>query len=100
MYFTNFWAILAYSGGMPILYPIALINYFFLYWILKFLFLKAYKKTSNFNQNLPIQSMYMYKFGLFMHITFTIFMYTYSELMYVDEDKIKDAFVEIGVQDH
>ena len=49
MYFTNFWVILAYSGGMPILYLLGAVNYFFLYWVYKLLILKAYKKTSNFN---------------------------------------------------
>jgi len=48
-FFTNLWAILAYSGGMPVLYPVAVINFTFLYWIYKTLILKHYQKTSSFN---------------------------------------------------
>ena len=84
MYFTNLWAIMAYSGGMPVLYPIAVINFFFLYWIYKILIIKTYRKTSNFNQELPLNTIWMYKLALFFHICLSVLMFSYKNLMNLD----------------
>ena len=83
-YFTNLWAILAYSGSMPVLYPIAVLNFFLLYWFYKILLIKSYQKTTAFNQELPMFSIILFRIGLLFHIFFTLFMYTYSKLIRLD----------------
>lgn len=83
-YFTNLWAILAYSGSMPVLYCIAVINFFLLYWFYKILLVKSYQKTTAFNHELPMFSIGLFKVGLVMHLFFTLFMYTYSKLIRID----------------
>lgn len=52
-FFTTIWCVLAYSSGMPILYPVACINFFIIYWVYKLLLIKYYRKTVSFNQDLP-----------------------------------------------
>ena len=52
-FFTTIWCILAYSSGMPILYPVASVNFFIIYWVYKLLLIKYYRKTVSFNQDLP-----------------------------------------------
>jgi hypothetical protein len=53
-FFTSLWAIMSYSGGLPILYPIGVLNYFILYWVYKGLIIKFYSKSTMFNETLPI----------------------------------------------
>ena len=47
--FTSIWAIMTYSAGMPILYPIAALNFTILYWVYKILLIKFYSKSVMFN---------------------------------------------------
>jgi hypothetical protein len=57
-----------YSTGMPILYPFAAIFFTGFYWVYKGLLLKYYGKTTKFNKEIPIKSMWWVKFGIFMHV--------------------------------
>ena len=66
--FTYMCVVLMYSSGMPILYPFAAVFYCVLYWVYKGLLLKYYGKTTKFNQEIPINSMWWVKFGIIMHI--------------------------------
>lgn len=66
--FTYLCVVLMYSTGMPILYPFATVFFFVFYWVYKGLLLKYYGKTTKFNQEIPIKSMWWVKFGLVMHI--------------------------------
>lgn len=66
--FTYLCVVLMYSTGMPILYPFAAIFFFIFYWVYKGLLLKYYGKTTKFNKDIPIKSMWWVKFGLVIHI--------------------------------
>lgn len=57
-----------YSTGLPVLYPFAFLFYFVLYWVYKGLLLKYYARTTKFNQEIPIESMFWFKVALFFHI--------------------------------
>jgi hypothetical protein len=48
-FFTTLWCVLTYSSGIPILYPVAFLNYMILYWVYKILLIKYYRKTVSFN---------------------------------------------------
>lgn len=77
---------------MPVLYPIAVINFAFLYWVYKALLLKQYQKTSSFNQDLPFLAIYFLKVGLVLHIVWTIFMFTETQLLTIDITSAVGAF--------
>jgi hypothetical protein len=47
--YTYLLCVMTYSIGLPILYPFAMIFYFILYWVYKFLLLKYYARTNKFN---------------------------------------------------
>ena len=59
--FTSIWAIMTYSAGMPVLYPIATLNFFILYWVYKVLIIKFYSQSTMFDQQLPASSIYYLK---------------------------------------
>ncbi len=84
--FTSLWAILTYSGGMPILYPIACLNFFILYWVYKSLLIKFYSKSTMFDHELPISSITYMKVAVIFHVVMTTFMYS-SKLLYIHTDK-------------
>lgn len=73
-----------YSGGLPVLYFIAFLNYLSLYWSYKFFFLKYYQKTIQFNEGLPIKMTHFIKVGIGLHFIVTFFMLTNKDIMEPD----------------
>mmetsp|Transcript_11586 Transcript_11586/g.17530 ORF Transcript_11586/g.17530 Transcript_11586/m.17530 type:complete len:87 (+) Transcript_11586:3148-3408(+) len=66
---------------MPILYLMGFIFYVIFYWVYKYLLLKFYQRTNKFNEELPIFSVGLIKFGLIIHLVFGGLMVTYSKIM-------------------
>lgn len=66
--YTYLCVVLMYSSGLPILYPFATIFYFVLYWVYKGLLLKYYARTTVFDKDIPIESLWWVKFGLVIHL--------------------------------
>lgn len=79
--FTSLLVTMTYSGGLPILYAIAFLNFFFLYWIYKVLLIKFYQKTIAFNQDLAFASIKYFKIGVFIHLIMTAFMFTNRDIL-------------------
>lgn len=70
-----------YSGGLPVLYFIAFLNYITLYWSYKFLFIKYYQKTIQFNEGVPMRMTQYIKIGIGLHFIVTFFMLTNKDIM-------------------
>jgi hypothetical protein len=79
--FTYLWCVLSYSGGMPILYPIGALFFFILYWILKFMLLKYYSRTTSFTEELPLFSTKFMIVGLVLHGIAFVFMVSNTALL-------------------
>lgn len=84
--FTNLWSCLMYSSGLPILYPVACVFYFVLYWLYKGLLLKYYQRTSRFNEQLAIASVGYIKFGILFHLVLGAFMYSNSRILSASQE--------------
>ena len=80
-YFTSLCTIMSYSGGQPMLYIVGFLNYFVLYWVFKFLLVKFYKKTTAFNQELPITSIKYFRISLALHFLLALVSFTNSNLL-------------------
>ena len=65
--FTYIYVSIIYSYGMPILYPICAFNFILAYWIEKTYLLRFYQKTKEFDQDLPIRSISLIKYVIFLH---------------------------------
>lgn len=89
---TNLLSCLMYSSGLPMLYFVACLFYFILYWVYKFLLFKFYQTTSRFNEQLPIYFLWMIKFGLLFHMLIAGFMFTNSRILSSSNlEKIKNV---------
>jgi hypothetical protein len=75
---------------MPVLYPVACLNYFILYWVYKALLIKAYQKTSAFNHTLPNMSIGFFKFGIIVHLLLGAVMFTNNQIISSDNEFLKD----------
>ena len=80
-FFTTLWSVLTYSSGLPVLYPVAFVNYLILYWVYKILLIKYYRKTVSFNQDLPNFSIYFFKVGIVFHIIMGAFIFTNKNVL-------------------
>jgi hypothetical protein len=79
--FTTLWSCLCFSSGLPVLYPVAAISYFVLYWVYKALLLKYYAKTTEFDEDLPVRSIGYMKYGILFHMIVGTFMFTNSAII-------------------
>lgn len=70
-----------YSGGMPILYPIAACFFFVTYWMDKFLLLKCYKKPIQFDEHLATETLSLFKYIIVLHIIGFLLMFGLTPLL-------------------
>ena len=75
-----------FSTGLPILYPFASIFFFVLYWVYKILLLKYYKKTSRFNEEIPVESLSYFQFAILLHVLIGGAMISNSNLLQANTD--------------
>lgn len=74
--FTSMMVTMMYSPGLPMLYPIAYLNFVILFWVYKTLLVKYYQKTIAFNQDLPFYTIRYFKISVVIHIIMALMMYT------------------------
>ena len=83
---------------MPILYPIACMNYFILFWVYKILLTKHYQKTNSFNEELPQFGMFYFKVGVGLHLIVSAFMFTNTSIVDGRKIELVSQFEEFVVQ--
>lgn len=79
--FAMLWSCLAFSAGLPILYAVGAVAFFMLYWVNKILLIKFYAKNTQFDEDLPVKSAAIMKFGLVFHLLFGAFMFSNSTIL-------------------
>jgi hypothetical protein len=79
-----------YSGGLPILYPIASIYFFFTYWIDKWLLIKYHLEPPHFNEKMALEIVAQFKYAVVLHFIVTYFMYRDPQIMEL-YPKVKDG---------
>jgi hypothetical protein len=80
-FFTNFLIIYMYSGGMPIMYLFGAIYCGLGYVIYKFLVVKCYRKSFNFDEEIPLYAISMMKWGILIHLVMICFMYSNKRML-------------------
>lgn len=80
-FFTNFLIIYMYSGGMPIMYLFGAIHTMLGYLIYKFLVLKCYRRSYNFDEEIPLYAVSLMKWGIFIHLLMVCFMYSNKRML-------------------
>lgn len=97
--FTSLLVTFMYGSGMPILYPIAFLNFVCLYWTYKYLLVKFYSKTVAFNQDLPIFCIKYFHIAVILHLLVALMMLTQRGLLNIDyyfssEGDIRQNFIK------
>ena len=57
-----------YSGGLPVMYPVAAIYFLITYWMDKCLLFKCYRRPVHFNTYLAKHTLHYFKYILLLHI--------------------------------
>jgi len=70
-----------YSGGMPILYPVAAMFFFVTYWTDKCLILRCYRKPIKFDDYLARTTLSFFKFILVLHLIGTLVMFDLTPIL-------------------
>lgn len=83
--YSNLLTVLAvtffYSGGMPFLYPVAILFFFISYWLDKYLLLNYYRKPIQFNNYLAVKTEEYFKYILMLHIIGFLLMYGMTPIL-------------------
>lgn len=80
-FFTNLLIFYMYSGAMPIMYVLGVIHFVCGYLSYKFLLVGFFRKSHNFDEYIPLLSISMMKYALFVHLLMILFMYTNKRLL-------------------
>ena len=70
-----------YSSGIPILYPFSFVFFTVNYWMFKWLLLKYYRTTTEFNEHLAVNSIQWMQIGFVLHAVTTLMMYSNQDTM-------------------
>lgn len=84
-----------YCSGIPILYPFAFVFFTINYWMFKYLVLKFYRTTTEFNEELAVLSIPYMQIGFLLHAVTTLMMYSNSETMKFSPPSKKNYFKDI-----
>ena len=77
---ASFYIMMIYSSGMPLLYPIGMLQYFFTYWVDKFLFLRLYKTPPRYGIEMSEVTRKTMVVAVFLHWLFAFYMYSNSQI--------------------
>ena len=73
-----------YSGGMPVLYPVAAFYFFFTYWTDKCLLFNCYKRPIKFDNFIAKKTLNCYKYILLLHIIGFLLMHGQTPILQND----------------
>lgn len=77
---STLFVVLMYGSGMPIMYVAATVFFSATYFVNKYLIIRHYKKSSTLSRTVPLFSMKMFKYGLFIHMINSSFMLTNPQI--------------------
>lgn len=80
-FFTNYLVYMTYSGAMPFMYILGTLHFILGYWVYKCMFFWYNRKAYGFDESIPMYTQRLFKWGIFVHLIFNIFMYTNKRLL-------------------
>lgn len=78
---TTIFMIFMYSSGLPLLYLIAFISFFFTYWFDKLFLLKWYRRPPAYTLHLSRKTRAIMRFSMIPHFFIGLYMYTNSTII-------------------
>ena len=70
-----------YGGAMPIMYVLGFFHFLICYWVWKWLLFTYFRKSFNFDEMVPMYSISLMKYAVFVHLLMILFMYTNKRLL-------------------
>lgn len=74
--------------------------YIIFYWVYKVLLTKFYCRTTAFNEDLPLHSIFYIKAGILMHGMFSLYIFSNSDLLHSKEESEFHAELELLRESH
>ena len=81
---------MTYSTAMPILYLFGFFYFFTSYYIERFLIFNYYRKSKVFNEQIPINTSYMFRYALFFHCVFSLAIFSNNQLFFTPNVDLED----------
>lgn len=78
---TFFFITMIYSSGMPALYFISVFQYFSMYWVDKFLFVRMYRTPPRYGNELAEKSRDIMQISILVHMAFGLYMFSNSSIL-------------------
>jgi hypothetical protein len=74
--FMTLWVSMMYSGGLPIIYPLTMINFIGCFWAHKHLLIQFVKRTYEFDESLVNWTLGFFKVAVIFHLFTSLMMFT------------------------
>lgn len=84
------WATMTYSSAMPVLYLFGFLYFFTSYYIERFLIFKYYRKSKVFNEQIPINTSYLFRWALVFHCLFSFMLFSNNQIFYSPNVDLED----------
>ncbi len=86
-----------YSSGMPLLYLVGVVQFYIMYWVDKFLFIRVYRKPPSYGIELASIARNVIVYSIILHLCFGFYMFSNSAIFTYEEDFlyldwVKDQF--------
>ena len=72
---------LLYSGGMPIMYPVAALAFFLTYWLDKCMLFRCYRRPIKFDSYMAYHTLKYFKYIFLLHIIGFLLMYGLTPIL-------------------
>jgi hypothetical protein len=80
-FFTNLMIYYMYCGAMPFFYILGFLHFTICYWCWKWLLLRYFRKSYNFDEMVPMYAVTLMKYCILVHLLMILFMYTNKRLL-------------------
>ena len=87
------WVTFIYSPVLPLLLPLALLNFMIIYWVDKYLVLRFYQTPKNYDQNIILKQIQYLKLTLPFHFIGGLIFLSNTAILQSDSFENKNAFV-------
>lgn len=91
---VNFYMVMLYGMGIPILFPIAAIQFFLAFWFDKWMFIRYYRKPPQFDHTTGQTATGLLWYGVVMHLAASIWMITNADIFSSGDGGVSNAVTD------
>ena len=91
---VNFYMVMLYGMGIPLLFPIAAVQFFVTFWFDKIMFIRYYRKPPQYDYTTGKMATELLGYGVMMHLVSSIWMLTNPDIFTSNDGAVANALTD------